>query len=223
KDKTIDELKALSKDKIKEDATANVTLTTEDNESDEVEFDEEYKITSSIIEKTTNRTYLITLDANGGEPETQTYQVTQNRQYGVLPTPTREEYIFLGWFLENQKIEGDYLVTESGEHTLIAQWTDNKDFPFDNINYKNFSNAMSSSGADNFQIVSSFDYKIIVVSMINGGGNTYSININGVDKTNEMMARDGHVGALVYKGKKDDVINVTRTSGYGNVNITLIG
>ncbi|MCH5167907.1 MAG: InlB B-repeat-containing protein, partial [Erysipelotrichales bacterium] len=91
---------------------------------------EEYKITSSIIEKTTNRTYTITLEPNGGKLENTTYEVTQNRQYGVLPTPVREGYIFLGWYLGTQKIEGDYLVTESGEHTLTAEWTNNLDFPF---------------------------------------------------------------------------------------------
>ncbi|MCH5167795.1 MAG: InlB B-repeat-containing protein [Erysipelotrichales bacterium] len=130
--KTLEELKDLSKEEVKTTSTASTTISAKDTEEKEIDVGEEYKIIDSIIEKTVNRTYTITLDPNGGELENREYQVSQNKEYGVLPTPTREGHIFLGWFLENQKIEGDYLVTEHETHTLTAQWTHNLDFPFNN-------------------------------------------------------------------------------------------
>ena len=43
----------------------------------------------------------VTFDANGGTVNTNTKDVEVGSQYGELPTPTREEYTFLGWNIKN--------------------------------------------------------------------------------------------------------------------------
>jgi len=49
----------------------------------------------------------------------------QSNKYGYLPTPTRENYIFDGWYTSavgGDKITADTIVTISNDHTLYAHW-----------------------------------------------------------------------------------------------------
>lgn len=70
----------------------------------------------------TANTYTVTLDANGGEVEPETVEVTYGEAY-ELPTPTREGYTFVGWMdSEGNMIEEGSVVDFAGDETLTAVW-----------------------------------------------------------------------------------------------------
>ena len=49
--------------------------------------------------------------------------------YGELPTPTRQDYRFDGWFTEKDggdPVDADTLVMQATDHTLYAHWTANQ-------------------------------------------------------------------------------------------------
>ena len=76
----------------------------------------------------TDKTRLtVTLDANGGTVSPATIRVSTGQPYGQLPIPTKDGYSFLGWKINGQ---GEYIteqtiVTQTTDHTLVAQWADN--------------------------------------------------------------------------------------------------
>ncbi|MCD8026381.1 MAG: InlB B-repeat-containing protein [Clostridiales bacterium] len=65
----------------------------------------------------------VTFDANGGAVSPSTATVTYGEEYGTLPTPTRTDYAFGGWFTEadgGDLVTSDTVVTTTGDHTLYA-------------------------------------------------------------------------------------------------------
>lgn len=68
----------------------------------------------------------VTLDSKGGVFESgvsSKIEVTYNEAYGELPEPTKEGYVFEGWYLESgDKITSDSTVTINKNHKLIAYW-----------------------------------------------------------------------------------------------------
>lgn len=66
-----------------------------------------------------------------GAPEySQEREVIIGSNYGELPTPTRQNYRFDGWYI-NSRLDGDPLtakstVAEFGDHTLYAKWVATK-------------------------------------------------------------------------------------------------
>lgn len=74
----------------------------------------------------TNKTSLrVSFDAQGGTVEPSFKDVIYNMEYGVLPTPSRDGYIFLGWYTQQAGgllIISTSIVNQTGEHTLYAHW-----------------------------------------------------------------------------------------------------
>ena len=72
--------------------------------------------------------YTVTFDANGGSVSQSSKTVTYASTYGDLPTPTRADYTFAGWYTEESggtKIEQSTKVSITSEQTLYARWTAN--------------------------------------------------------------------------------------------------
>ena len=73
--------------------------------------------------------FTVTLDVNGGdELAVKEMTIGCNRVYATLPTPTRTEATFLGWFTERtggKKVESGDKVTILSDHTLYAHWSIN--------------------------------------------------------------------------------------------------
>lgn len=66
----------------------------------------------------------VTLDPNGGDVEYNTKTVTYGISY-VLPTPTRENYTFDGWYLSNTELcplSGNWAFAKDNI-TLVARWS----------------------------------------------------------------------------------------------------
>ncbi len=75
--------------------------------------------------KGTPNEYTVTFDPNGGEVEPTSKTVTFDDTYGELPTPTRTNYNFKGWYLNSTKITADTVVKTAENHTLKAAWSRN--------------------------------------------------------------------------------------------------
>lgn len=68
-------------------------------------------------------------DANGGSVSETSRIVYYGQNYGDLPTPTRDNYTFDGWFTSKEsgtKISADTKVASLSEQTLYAYWIPNK-------------------------------------------------------------------------------------------------
>lgn len=61
----------------------------------------------------TPESYTLTLDANGGSVSTTSKTVTYDSTYGDLPTPTRNGYIFIGWFDSSYKDHPLYFYSDN--------------------------------------------------------------------------------------------------------------
>ena len=75
----------------------------------------------------------VTFDTNGGtlasEDSTKAVGYGVEVTYGELPTPTRQDYRFDGWFTEKDggdPVDADTLVMQATDHTLYAHWTANQ-------------------------------------------------------------------------------------------------
>ena len=67
--------------------------------------------------------YTVTLDPNGGRVSPDALSVTYLTPYGSLPTPVRSDYRFDGWYLGDEKIEAQTVMSQAAPHTLTARWT----------------------------------------------------------------------------------------------------
>ena len=67
--------------------------------------------------------YTVSLDPNGGRVSPDALSVTYLTPYGSLPTPVRSDYRFDGWYLGDEKIEAQTVMTQAANHTLTARWT----------------------------------------------------------------------------------------------------
>lgn len=69
--------------------------------------------------------YTITFDANGSISDIISKEVRSTEKYGDLPIPTREFYIFEGWYKElsfTNEITNNTLVLITKNTTLYAKW-----------------------------------------------------------------------------------------------------
>lgn len=72
----------------------------------------------------TPKTYTVTLDADGGECETDALNLTYDAQY-VLPSAIRDGFNFVGWTYDGQVLEmsGIYGIDDDNA-TFVAEWTE---------------------------------------------------------------------------------------------------
>ena len=65
----------------------------------------------------------VKLDVNGGNDLGYEYvDLFFNDNYGELPIPVRSGYLFMGWYLGDQKITADTQIVNDRNHTLTASW-----------------------------------------------------------------------------------------------------
>lgn len=72
--------------------------------------------------------YKVKLDTNDGTISDNSIIVTYSKGYGTLPKPTRDGYIFLGWFTElngGEEVTLSTPVTNPNNHILYAHWEKN--------------------------------------------------------------------------------------------------
>ncbi len=67
--------------------------------------------------------YTVTLDYGTGKAETK--EVTFDSEYGTLPEPTREGYIFTGWYTQkggDMRVIDSTILKTASDHTLYTSW-----------------------------------------------------------------------------------------------------
>ncbi|MBQ6817873.1 MAG: InlB B-repeat-containing protein [Bacilli bacterium] len=69
-----------------------------------------------------NESYTITYDLDGGVCDSLVYEYTEGDEV-VLPTPTKEGFTFLGWYLGDVKVE----LIKQGNFNLVAKWEKNEE------------------------------------------------------------------------------------------------
>ena len=72
-----------------------------------------------------SKTFVVTLNANGGEISSNTLTVTYGKPYENLPTPARQYYNFLGWYTDSEGgelVNNTDLVSIAANHVLYARW-----------------------------------------------------------------------------------------------------
>ncbi len=70
-------------------------------------------------------TYTVSFEANGGECNTESKEVTFGTSYGNLPVPTRDGYSFEGWYEDEaftKSVTNITTVSVADNHTLYAKW-----------------------------------------------------------------------------------------------------
>ena len=67
-------------------------------------------------------TYIITFDAKGGTVSLTSKEVKENEKYGELPIPEKEGYTFLGWYLNDNKINDTDTVKIKSDKTFEAKY-----------------------------------------------------------------------------------------------------
>lgn len=73
-----------------------------------------------------SKSYIVTLNANGGSVSTSTITVKNGSTYGALPTPTRSGYSFDGWYTSSSggtKITSSTTFNGTSNIILYAHWT----------------------------------------------------------------------------------------------------
>ena len=78
----------------------------------------EFTLTASWEEEVIE--YTVTLKPNGGKIEGNVKKIVfTNYEDVVLPTITRANFVFVGWYENSEKVEG---ITENRDYTLTAKW-----------------------------------------------------------------------------------------------------
>ncbi len=83
------------------------------------------RIKGYVPETTTS--YTVIFNANGGTTPTAIKTVTCGSTYGTLPTPTKDNCVFEGWYTSpngGTRIYSDTNVTLTNDQTLYAHWTE---------------------------------------------------------------------------------------------------
>lgn len=72
-----------------------------------------------------NEQYTLSFDSDGGTEITEVYTVTNGKQYGKLPTPSKLGYKFLGWYTSKEngeQVQWSDIVNLTSNQTLYALW-----------------------------------------------------------------------------------------------------
>ena len=91
---------------------------------------------------------IVTFDANGGSVNPNTKSVAYNSELGIMPTPTRTNYIFLGWYTDpddGEQISGERIITSS--ETFYAHWIDQSQVVTAKIGNTNYSTLQAAVNA----------------------------------------------------------------------------
>ena len=88
----------------------------------------EYITTQTLYAHWTANEYEVILEANGGSLDLNKINVTYHDAYGILPTPIKMGYTFIGWFTEQEagaSITFENTVEIPQNHTLYARYVPN--------------------------------------------------------------------------------------------------
>lgn len=176
------------------------------------------------------KSYVVTFNPQGGEVTPTSKDVVYNKEYGQLPTPTKQGYRFGGWYLENtyeNKVEDKTIVSKSENHTLYAKWTSAENTPYTIYHYVENANdngytlykTEGKEGKTN-SVKTLLDEKMVIdnctykyASLEEGGSEETSLTINadGTSKAYLYYTRNKFTLTL---SKNEHVASVTGDGSY---------
>ncbi len=159
--------------------------------------------------------YYAYFDANGGQVDVASKQLTYDVEYGDLPVATRAGYEFLGWFSHpegGEQIFSETIVTINYVETLYAHWSDVEVYTFA------FDSATGSACED---LVSAYGEEITLPTPVKYGytflGWYYADGTKAEHATMPDLGSDGDVVTLTAKWT-EAVYDVTLDAGeFGTV------
>lgn len=84
---------------------------------------------STLYAQWTPELYVVTFNANGGTVAIGSASYKYGSKYSNMPTPSREQYTFVGWYTESSggtEVTSSTTVDVTSNHTLYAHWTQNQ-------------------------------------------------------------------------------------------------
>ena len=130
----------------------------------------------------------VTLDPNGGTISTTQMKVVYGEEYGAFPIPTKDNDVFVTWYLEDMPIYSDTIVTTAGHHTLVAHWlSEDKEDGKKDVNID-----INGDGKADINIDTDGDGKPDINIDTNGDGKPdINIDIDGDGKPDINIDKDG--------------------------------
>ena len=163
---------------------------------------------------TLDAAYTVTFNANGGTPSESKKYIEYNQVVGTLPTPTRKDYIFDGWYTEidgGVEINENTIITDSIE--FYAHWHQEQIAEINGRKYYSLQSAVSAVPTTNVETT--------VKLLANTSENiTVGLNRNIVfDFQNYILQGYSSAPVITNKGKIK-IINGTikQTSAYAAIN-----
>jgi len=109
-------------------------------------------------------------------------EVVNSQPYGTLPTPYKEGYNFVGWYLEKEgaapvEIRANTIVTETADHNLVPHWNNGEAM------VDSFSLSFDTGRIGLNYYIKNLDSNVINAGKIVINGNDYSIPVAEKDGT----------------------------------------
>ncbi|MBQ9384900.1 MAG: InlB B-repeat-containing protein [Ruminiclostridium sp.] len=167
--------------------------------------------------------YKLTFDPNGGTVDTQSKTVRYDMHYGTLPTPTRDGYIFDGWFTAPEggdKRDSDSTLGYKENVTLYAHWSEDSFDGATKVISTNFASTLEGLTGDSAVLM--FDEDISVTKLkfpknvkditINGRGHTLTFEGAANIKPNQKLTLTDITIAAEKKGSPQ-ALTITGAAG----------
>ena len=178
-------------------------------------------VDTTFVAEWTQTAFTVTFNGNGGTPSKESILVEENSEIGTLPTATRENYIFDGWFTE---ASGGTSITENtkvtSDITYYAHWTE-ATAEVNGTYYTSLQGAISTVPETNVETT---------VRLLKDTSETITISKNkkiildlkGNTLSNSgVLTNDGTItilnGTITYTGKSK--VNVVKNNSTGNITI----
>ena len=168
----------------------------------------QYGLSSTIFTVSVQATsYTITFDAGSGTVTPSTVTTGEDGKLSILPTPTRSDYIFDGWYTTSsggEKITTDYVFTS--DTTVYAHWTKNSG--------GSSGGGSSSSGGSSSGGSSSTSYSITAGNSAHGSVSVSPKSASkGTKVTLTIQPDSGYeLDSLVVKDTKGNAVKLTKES-----------
>lgn len=185
-------------------------------------------IAREVEGSSSNLSFPVGLDANGGEVSGNLINVTYKGKYGALPTPTRKNYQFMGWYSSRHagvKITSESTVSKPSAHKLYARWVGNAFTVTLNPNGGNLIKttlAIRYGTKNNFPIPTRENYNFIGwYTALKGGDKITSKTIVGDDFKTTLYAqweeKKLNISFIAFNGDEVIVREVTCGKAYGEL------
>lgn len=162
-------------------------------------------------------TYYAYFNANGGNVDIESKELTYDAEYGELPVATRDGYSFIGWFSDpviGEQIFSETMVTINYVETLYAHWSDVETYTFNfDAGLGTACDSITASYGDEIELPVPYLYGQTFIGWFYADGSAASY------ATMPDIGEDGDAVTL-YAKYEPSVYDVILDAGEGTVSVT---